>query len=245
MNNFSPTQHATPLRCRSLMSVIALLLGASIANATAPSIGTCAAGVATGGSSINLSLTISSGQGLIVCHKTISSDTSVTDTLSNSFSPISNVNTASGGCLSCDFNSAPATGSDTITVNAPGAGTNNAAFACDVNNFGSVDVAGGNPYTSGSTAQSGTATPGSSSDLNFVTYYAENPTSPSFLSASTNYAGSGTPTDLSGSASNATLLIGAATEAATASQSTGLQRAFGTPSPPPNTTTGGRGGAPW
>lgn len=208
-----------------------------------PQLVNCVGGQQTG-TAISLSLanvgtTNSVTNGLILFHKTVSTDTAITDNQTNTWqnANTTGVNTGSVGCISADYVTAPqSSGPITVTFQ-PASGTAyNAGVLCSVGNFNTVDVVNGQQYTQSVTnALSSAITPSVGTDTDVYFHYVECSTAgcnPSFSGSSSNNVGAlGVPVDinpptLGGAATNGTLLVGVGSEPGTQSQSTNVQRGF-------------------
>lgn len=215
-----------------LLILLSLFCGGIASAQTVPTIGTCVSTTGTGNLTVP-PISVAAGQSIIVFHKgTGATNPGISDTQGDTFVSDPNTNTASSGCINADYAINPPTGTKNITVNGGFTGAFNSAVACTVNNFNSFDIGGGNPYTSGGPARTGIITPNATNELILGTYYAETPTGgPSWTNSSTNYTGSGTPTDIASATSaglsgTTGLLTGGLTETSTTGVPAGMQRSF-------------------
>lgn len=175
-------------------------------------------------------LVVSAGQSIVVIQKGVNTSPAPPSDGTNTYTqtPIT-----SDGCLDLAYSLNPTPGTYNLAV--PAAAGNNAALVWLVSNLNSIDIVGGQAYTTGTTlAQSGVATPSVVNDTVIFGYYLEAASpGPSFggQPASVNYSGTGSPVDqtlstLGTVTSNTTQALGAVVETGTVANNIGVQRNF-------------------
>lgn len=199
-----------------------------------PSVVACYGGVASGGSTTNdvvtfTNVTVSNGQSLVLFGKGPTSGAQVTDTASPT-NTYTQSTISSDGCVQLNYDLTPTIGTYNVIVSAPGPANNNGAILCKVTNLGAIDATNGIAYTPNSPAFTGIATPRTLNEIYLAEYYTE-ATSPSLTGSSTNYAGTGTPTDialgtLGTVTSNAAIALGAVQENGVTASQAGFTRPY-------------------